>query len=101
MKWQLFVYDWSGRNEKRWLSKQLRRIGEPPVILDTTLVEQSTDELRRFFINKGYVNAEVSAEILRGRRRRLSFIRLIRMSLTGYIIIRWNWMIRKLTVLPI
>ena len=38
MKWQLFVYDWSGRNEKRWLSKQLRRIGEPPVILDTTLI---------------------------------------------------------------
>lgn len=29
MKWQLFVYDWSGRNEKRWLSKQLRRIGDP------------------------------------------------------------------------
>ena len=70
MKWQLFVYDWSGRNEKRWLSKQLRRIGEPPVILDTTLVEQSTDELRRFFINKGYVNAEVSAEIDTSRQKK-------------------------------
>ena len=41
MKWQLFVYDWSGRNEKRWINKQLRRMGEPPVILDTAFVEQS------------------------------------------------------------
>ncbi len=70
MKWQLFVYDWSGRNEKRWLSKQLRRIGEPPVILDTALVDQSTDELRRFFINKGYVNAEVAATIDTSRQKK-------------------------------
>ena len=63
MKWQLFVYDWSGRNEKKWINKQLRRMGEAPVILDTTLVTQSVDELKRFFINKGYMNAEVSASI--------------------------------------
>ncbi|MBE6301101.1 MAG: hypothetical protein E7085_04475 [Parabacteroides distasonis] len=63
MKWQLYVYSWSGKNEKRWLSKQLRRIGEAPIILDTTLVEQSVNELRRFYINKGYMNAEVSATI--------------------------------------
>ncbi len=63
MKWQLFVYSWSGKNEKKWLNKQLRRIGEAPIILDTTLVEQSVNELRRFYINKGYMNAEVSATI--------------------------------------
>lgn len=70
MKWQLFVYDWSGRNEKRWLSKQLRRMGEAPVILDTTLVDQSEDQLKRFFINKGYVNAEVSASIDTSKRKK-------------------------------
>ena len=63
MKWQLFVYDWSGKNEKKWINKQLRRMGEATVILDTTLVTQSVDELKRFFINKGYMNAEVSASI--------------------------------------
>ena len=52
-KWQLFVYGWSGRNEKRWINRQLRRMGEPPVILDTTLVSQSAEELRRLFVNKG------------------------------------------------
>ena len=63
MKWQLYVYGWSGRNPKKWLNKQLRRIGEAPVILDTTLVRQSADELERYFINKGFVSAEVNASI--------------------------------------
>ena len=70
MKWQLFVYDWSGKNEKRWINKQLRRIGEPPVILDTLLVDQSVNELQRFCINKGYVNAEVSASIDTSRHKK-------------------------------
>ena len=63
MKWQLYVYGWSGKDDKKWINKQLRRIGEPPVILDTTLVEQSARELERFYVNKGYVNADVSASI--------------------------------------
>lgn len=63
MKWQLFVYDWSGKNEKRWINKQLRRMGEAPVILDTALVQQSRDELKRYMINKGYIDAQVAVEI--------------------------------------
>lgn len=70
MKWQLFVYDWSGKNEKNWINKQLRRIGEAPVIMDTTLVEQSADELQRFFVNKGYVNADVSFSIDTTRKKK-------------------------------
>lgn len=70
MKWQLFVYDWSGKNEKKWVNKLLRRFGEAPVILDTTLVEQSTTELERFFINKGYIDADVSASIDTSRRKK-------------------------------
>ena len=70
MKWQLFVYGWSGRNEKKWLSKQLRRMGEAPVILDTTLVEQSAAQLKRFFINKGYADAQVSTTIDTSRNKK-------------------------------
>lgn len=70
MKWQLIVYDWSGKNEKRWINKQLRRIGEPPVILDTALVEQSAAELRRFYINKGYAHADVTATIDTSRSKK-------------------------------
>ncbi|WP_103984158.1 translocation and assembly module lipoprotein TamL [Parabacteroides chinchillae] len=70
MKWQLYVYDWSGRNEKKWINKQLRRIGEAPVIMDTTLVYQSVAQLERFFVNKGYINVEVAATIDTSRRKK-------------------------------
>lgn len=63
VKWQLYVYNWSGKNANNWFNKQLRRIGEAPVLLDTMLVDQSTTELDRFLFNKGYINAEVNAAI--------------------------------------
>ena len=70
MKWQLYVYNWSGRNEKRWVNKQLRRMGEPPVIMDTTLITQSEAELERFLINKGYIHAEVTHAIDTSRAKK-------------------------------
>lgn len=63
LKTQLYLYDWSGRDSSRWLSRQLRRMGEAPVIMDTTLIRQSEEELERFLINKGYLNADVTFEI--------------------------------------
>ena len=69
-RWQLYLYGWSGRNENRWINKQLRRMGEPPIILDTTLVGQSVEELDRFMMNKGYSNAEITASIDTSRRKK-------------------------------
>jgi outer membrane protein assembly factor BamA len=70
MKWQLYVYNWSGANADKWINKQLRRMGEPPVILDTASVEQSVEELKRFLTNKGYANAQLSASIDTARRKK-------------------------------
>lgn len=63
IKWQLYLYNWSGKNDKSWVNKQLRRMGEAPVVLDTMLVEQSADELGRFLVNKGYIHADVTTRI--------------------------------------
>ncbi|MCD7935769.1 MAG: BamA/TamA family outer membrane protein [Tannerellaceae bacterium] len=71
MKWQLYVYNWSSaKRPYTWWNKQLRRIGEAPVILDTTLVARSIDQLERFFVNKGYVNAEVTAVVDTSRNKK-------------------------------
>ena len=74
MKWQLYVYNWSGRNENRWVNKQLRRMGEPPVIMDTTLINQSEEELKRFLVNKGYMNAEVTHSVDTSRQKKATVI---------------------------
>ena len=70
LKWQLYLYGWSGRNERRWINKQLRKMGEAPVLLDTMLIEQSAAELQRYLVNKGFVHAEVTTEIDTSRAKK-------------------------------
>jgi len=70
VKWQLFVYGWSGRDDNKWINKQLRKMGEAPVIMDTALVEQSREELGRFLINKGYLNSEVITTVDTSRHKK-------------------------------
>ncbi|MDR3141857.1 MAG: outer membrane protein assembly factor [Tannerellaceae bacterium] len=70
MKWQLFVYGWSGRDGTKWINKQLRRMGEAPVILDTTLINESIAEFERFLTNKGYPDAVITVSIDTIRRKK-------------------------------
>ena len=75
LKWQLYLYGWSGRNERRWINRQLRKMGEAPVLLDTMLIGQSEAELQRYLVNKGFVHAEVTTEIdtLRAKKAVVSY----------------------------
>ena len=70
LKWPLYVYGWSGRNEHNWLNKQLRRIGEPPEILDTTLIAVSQTDFKHYMINKGFMYADVWSSIDTTRRKK-------------------------------
>lgn len=63
LKWPLYVYNWSGRNGGNWLNKRLRTMGEPPVVMDKMLVEQSQREFKQLLINKGYLNVDVTATV--------------------------------------
>ena len=59
LKWPLYVYNWSGQNENKWLNKQLRRMGEPPVIFDLELAELSRKQLELYMSNRGFVDAQI------------------------------------------
>ena len=72
LKWPLYVYNWSGRNENKWLNKQLRRIGEPPEILDTLLIAQSQADFKRYMINKGFIHANVTTAIDTTKKKKAS-----------------------------
>lgn len=60
VKTQLWIYNLSKKNSNGWVSRQLRKAGEAPVIFDSTLVDNSAMEFKKFFVNKGYINAEVN-----------------------------------------
>jgi len=69
-KWPLYLYNLSGRNDKSWINRQLRNMGEPPVILDYNLATQSEMQLQRYLSNRGFINAEISMETDTARRKK-------------------------------
>jgi len=62
-KTMLQVYNLSGRDSAKWGNRFLRKIGEQPVIFDSTLVSKTKLELEKLFVNMGYLNAKVSYSI--------------------------------------
>lgn len=57
------LYNLAGKDSSKWINRFAQKIGEPPVIFDSTLVYKTTSEFRKLFINKGYLNVDVSSEI--------------------------------------
>lgn len=54
---------------ENWNSKWLKNIGEEPVVLDTSLVRRSTNQLKFFMSRKGYFNAVVSDTIIYKKKK--------------------------------
>ena len=69
-KTTLNIYSLSGRDSTKWFSRLLRRMGDPPVILDSSLVSRSEHDLRLFLVNKGYTDAAVSSAITSKRPKK-------------------------------
>lgn len=61
-KLQLATYNLSGRDSSRWYNRWIRRMGQPPVIYDNSLTEASRRQLTQALINRGYMDATVTAE---------------------------------------
>lgn len=60
---QLGVYNLSGRDSTSRWNRWLRRLGEPPVVYDQQLTDQSVRQLRQALVNSGYTDARVEAEL--------------------------------------
>lgn len=71
----LQVYSLSGKKHpNRWHNRTLRKIGEPPVIFDSTAVVKTTAEFERLLVNAGYINAEVTSEVrLRKKKAEVTY----------------------------
>lgn len=56
---ELALYNASGTDSSKWINRWLRKIGEPPVLYDTTLTSASQHQLKKQLHNKGYLHADV------------------------------------------
>ncbi len=55
-------------------SEFLKRIGEPPVIIDTSATNKSLNKLKAYYNSKGYFNSTGEYQIVDGKRKRKASI---------------------------
>ncbi|MDR2682571.1 MAG: BamA/TamA family outer membrane protein, partial [Dysgonamonadaceae bacterium] len=67
-KTMLHLYSLSGKNN-RWYNRTLRKFGEEPVVFDSTLVYKTENEMRKLFVNMGYIHADISSETIRRNQK--------------------------------
>lgn len=61
-KLQLGIYNISGSDTTKWYNRWIRKLGQPPVLYDSHLTEQSKNQLQLALINRGYNAATVEVD---------------------------------------
>jgi outer membrane protein assembly factor BamA len=74
IKIRLYIYGLSGRDSTRWINKQLRKIGDEPVIYNEGLARRSENEIAKAVQNMGYMGATVHTKTkIKKKKLKLSF----------------------------
>ena len=68
-RFHLGLYNLSGRDGEKRFNRWLRRIGEEPVIYDSTLVDRSAEQMRLYLRNKGFYGARVRDTVVFRRKK--------------------------------
>lgn len=55
----LATYTLSGRDSSKWINRTLKKMGEEPVLFDSTQAKLSVEDLRKAMQNQGYMHAKV------------------------------------------
>lgn len=63
MRIPLHIYSLSDRDSTKWMSRTLRRLGEPPVLYDSLRTLQTVDILQSAMQNRGYMKAKVDVDV--------------------------------------
>ena len=76
---QLGVYNWAPKDTTKWLKrvfhKTFMRIGDPPVIYNSSLTALSVQQIQRQLENKGYIHAKVQSDVkFKGKKARVDYI---------------------------
>lgn len=59
----LFIYNFANGKNGHYRTDDIRKVGEPPSILDSSLVEISRSQIEKYLFNKGFFNARVESAI--------------------------------------
>ncbi|MBY0244956.1 MAG: hypothetical protein K2Q03_05830, partial [Sphingobacteriaceae bacterium] len=70
-----FYYNLVNTKKGKYKTQNIRNVGKPPVILDSSLVNISKIQLEKYIKSKGYFNAQVEAKInIKNKKARIYFV---------------------------
>ena len=70
----VLIYNIFNTKDGRYKTSNIKPLGTPPPILDSTLVEISRTQIEKFLVSKGYFNANVKSKIeIKNKRAKVSF----------------------------
>ncbi len=70
IKFRLGVYNMSGNDTTKWYNRWVRKLGEPPVIYDSTLTAMGREQLTKAMVNKGFLEAVVESDTILDEKKR-------------------------------
>lgn len=70
LKFQLAIYNMSGKDSTKWYNRWVRKLGQAPSVYDQALTESSVNQLQLALNNKGYLDTEVFADTFRNEKKR-------------------------------
>ncbi|NDP19533.1 MAG: BamA/TamA family outer membrane protein [Paludibacter sp.] len=74
-KMQLGIYNWAGNDTTKWTNRMLKRIGDPPVLYNSSLTSLTVQQLQRVLENKGYIHAKVESNLTtKGKKANVEYI---------------------------
>lgn len=65
MRLRLGVYNMSGRDSTKWWNRWVRKLGEPPVLYDSLLTDAGREQLKRVYMNRGFLSADVKVDTMK------------------------------------
>lgn len=84
-RWLLRVYSSSNPNSKSWWNRSLRKMGEPPVLIDSVLTERTANRLAKAMAGDGFLDATARAVVDTGLYKKARITYLIQPGSRYYI----------------
>lgn len=85
----LRIYSLSGTDTTKWINRFIQKIGDKPVIYDSTYTERSKEDMKRAMQNLGYMQADVDI-ITEKEKKKIKLTYALRPG-KGYFIRSWQY----------
>lgn len=69
-KFRLGIFNMSGNDSTKWWNRWIRKLGEAPVIYDSSATDVDAAQLRKAMVNAGFLSAEVDVDTIGNPRKK-------------------------------